>query len=245
MYRETRPSQLSTPDSWADLFGDVRRRPFWRPWRIRRSPEWTLIRRHVPAGARVLDAGCGNGAWVEALASRYDSEGCDYSERMVQQLREGFPERRWTRADIRALPYEEGRFGGIVSWGVIEHDPAGPDAALKEFHRVLAKDGVIVVTVPRDYDVQRRAAQLDGSDGNGVFYQFCMTPQELGTFAEAAGFQVLETGVVRGANAYLAWPLFMRRQSGLRLRLIALAFGWLGVVTKRWAGMVYCVAKKA
>lgn len=243
MYRETRPTDISTPESWAGVFGDVSKRPFWRVWRIRHTPEWKLIERYVPRGARVLDAGCGNGAWVEALFPRYEAEGCDFSEQMIAQLRKGFPDRRWMQSDIRAMSYEDGRFGAIISWGVIEHDPNGPAAALKEFHRVLAKDGVIVVTVPRDYDMQRRAAMLDGSDGNGVFYQFCMTPEELASFVREAGFKVLETGILPYANPFIAWPRFMRRLNGIPLRIVLLAFSFLRFFTKRYAAMIYCVAQ--
>ncbi len=242
MYRETRPTAFDA-DGWADVFGDVRRRPFWQVWRLRRTAEWRLITRYIPFGVRVLDAGCGNGSWVEALSAKYASEGCDYSARMIAQLREGFPNRRWTEADIRTLPYEDGRFGGIVSWGVIEHDAAGPVPALKEFHRALAKDGVIVVTVPRDFDLQRRAAELEGSDGQGVFYELCMSPAELGDFAKEAGFEVLETGILRGANPFLAWPVFSRRQRGIRLGILTTVFGWLRFFTTRYSGMIYCVAK--
>ena len=46
----------------------------------------------LPAGARVLDLGCGNGAKIARLADRFDVAGVDISERQLQLARAAVPE---------------------------------------------------------------------------------------------------------------------------------------------------------
>jgi ubiquinone/menaquinone biosynthesis C-methylase UbiE len=48
------------------------------------------------------------------------------------------------RADVLALPYEDGAFGGVLSWGVLMHVP-DVRKALSELARVTASDGVIIL----------------------------------------------------------------------------------------------------
>ena len=248
MYRETRPrpaETVSVPEFWAEHFGGVRPLSRRRASRLRRTTQWQLIRRYIPDGARLLDAGCGTGDWVVLLSRHYAAEGCDYSHFLVSELQRVYPSTSWTQTDIRSMPYPAARFGGIVSWGVIEHDDAGPDAALREFWRTLAPGGVAIVTVPRDDRVGRRCAAVSGSDGNGAFYQYTMATEELGAFAERAGFKVDETGVLRTANFHLAAPRLAQRLKGLPLRVAVRLFSTIVTpLTGRYAGMIYCVARK-
>ena len=72
MYKDTRPADpgaetASTPEMWAARFAHSTRMNPWRTFRFSRTKEWSLIRRHAPRGASILDAGCGfgdNGVYV-------------------------------------------------------------------------------------------------------------------------------------------------------------------------------------
>jgi SAM-dependent methyltransferase len=102
----------------------------------------------APAGAAILDAGCGTGgnlAWLNGLGRGY---GVDLSPLAV-----GFcAKRRLTRvsrASILALPFGDACFDLVTSFDVIYHlDVADDVAALREFYRVLKPGGRALIRVP-------------------------------------------------------------------------------------------------
>jgi SAM-dependent methyltransferase len=163
MYAEFRPVDVagrtaSTPEAWAANFARSARLNKWRELRLASWREMKLIRRHIPPGARILDAGCGYGEWVTLLRKRgYAAEGLDYSKRLVDRLKIEYPDTPWHLGDIRNPGDGLGMFDAIISWGVIEHDPDGPGAALRQLARILRPRGIGIFTVPRDDEANRAA----------------------------------------------------------------------------------------
>jgi SAM-dependent methyltransferase len=103
------------------------------------------------AGARILDAGCGNGWYAEQLLNRgADVDAIDASSVMVEhartrlaaQLAEKTGEHLSVhRADLmEPLPFGDARFDGIVS-PLVMHYIADWRPTLREFRRVLKNDG--------------------------------------------------------------------------------------------------------
>ncbi|MGE0151478.1 MAG: class I SAM-dependent methyltransferase [Reyranellaceae bacterium] len=106
----------------------------------------------TPGRARtLLDLGCGNG-WLSAqyAALGYAVTGCDVSQDGLRLAAEAFPDVVFRRLsayeDLRPLA-PPGGFAAIVCSEVIEHliDPA---AMLANTRRVLANDGVLILTTP-------------------------------------------------------------------------------------------------
>ena len=194
MYTELRKrgagAALPTPEMWAANFEHARRLNAWKSFRLRLSTEWRLVRRYVRG--RVLDAGCGAGEWVMLLRARgIDAVGLDFSPDIVRRLRGTYPDAQWECGDVRSMPFADGAFDTIISWGIIEHDPAGPQAALREFRRVLSAGGTMILTVPLDSPASRAASKSLFGEGE-EFFQFYMTTEELRREVERAGFHVLE-----------------------------------------------------
>lgn len=252
MYKDTRPAPAgsataSTPDAWADRFADGTRMNAWRRLRFARSKEWALIRRHIPRGGRILDAGCGLGDWVMVLVGRgYRAEGIDYSETIVDNLRQTYPEQNWLVGDIRRMPYPPESFDGVISWGVIEHDEAGPGETLREFRRVLKPGGIAIVTVPVDSEAQRRSADYlhHREAGHQTFFQYFMSQEELGTHLREAGFQVIEEGILPNAIIQLVSPRLSARLHGIAFRVVNLLVSTFLSWIPRYCVMRYAVATR-
>lgn len=114
----------------------------------RRRLAFRLLRRAIgdKEQPRLLDLGCGTGAFDLDLASIGRPVGADMS-----RLALDFAATRGTfdlvQADGSALPFAAGSFDSVVGLDVFEHIE-DDRAALKECARVLRPGGVLVLTVP-------------------------------------------------------------------------------------------------
>lgn len=99
-------------------------------------------------GRTVLDAACGEGYGTALLgaAGAGSVTGVDIDEQTVLHAREAYPH-TFEPADVARLPFGDGEFGLVVSFETLEHVPdAG--AAVAEFRRVLAPDGLLIASTP-------------------------------------------------------------------------------------------------
>lgn len=109
-------------------------------------------------GHAVLDAGCGSGRHLRALAklpglriagvdrSKKDAaDALESLQNMPDALSNDF---RVMSADLNALPFDDGVFDCVICSEVLEHI-ADHEQALSELVRVLKPRGQLVVSVPR------------------------------------------------------------------------------------------------
>lgn len=100
-------------------------------------------------GAIVLDAGCGAGRFAEiALNLGAEVFAFDYSGAADACWKNLGPHPRLHvfQADIYAIPFREGRFDCVYSFGVLQHTP-DPEKALKSLARQLKPGGRLCVDV--------------------------------------------------------------------------------------------------
>jgi SAM-dependent methyltransferase len=104
------------------------------------------------AGAALLDYGCGDGTFLALVRDLFPrAVGAEIDPALVEDARRRFGEAdgpRFIHTDeVPALP--DGGFGVVTCMEVLEHCP--PDAAervIREMRRLVAPDGVVVVSVP-------------------------------------------------------------------------------------------------
>lgn len=175
------------------------------PWALARARE----------AKRVLDVGSAHAepAYLAALLrlGAADLVGVDAAEAEIPGL-------ETVVADVRSLPFEDGRFDVVLCVSTLEHvgrdnrvyglgeerDPDAIDDALVELGRVLRPDGRLVATVPTgEPEDHGWFVQLDPDGWNGRFV--------------AAGFRVLEEEVyAAGGAGWRAVPSF--DPAGVRYR---------------------------
>ena len=101
---------------------------------------WVLGLAGLAPGMRVLDAGCGNGAYLRALADYpVRAAGCDLSAGMLRAVR--YP--ALFCADVAALPLRDGSFDVVLAAHMLYHVP-DRRAAVSELRRVLVPAGVCI-----------------------------------------------------------------------------------------------------
>jgi SAM-dependent methyltransferase len=112
----------------------------------------TAVQGQVPAGASVLDLGCGTGDLARYLArAGLLVTGCDISMEMLQRAARADPAGTvaWAALDPawRILPFADGAFDVIVVSSVLEYVEE-PIVVLRECARVLQSGGTLLCTIP-------------------------------------------------------------------------------------------------
>lgn len=118
-----------------------------RDGRLRASASQVQLVKKYKNGIYLLDIGCGEGFFLfNASRAGYMTKGIELSQDAVEYARREFG------LDVEAKPFEELRFPGdhfdvITLWQVLEHVPY-PLVILKEAHRILKPDGLLVAATP-------------------------------------------------------------------------------------------------
>lgn len=108
------------------------------------------LARHLPApGFALLDAGCGTGGMLAAVAARFPAarlHGLDYAETACALARRKAPA-EVRQGSVHAMPYADAAFDAVVSLDVLDADDVDPPRAVAEFRRVLRPGGLLVLNV--------------------------------------------------------------------------------------------------
>ena len=175
---------------------------------------WRLLDRVVRPDRLFLEGGCGCATWVRYFAARgHKALGIDFAERTVRRLNAKAPYADIRVGDITAFPLADGSVHSYYSGGVVEHFETGPEPALREAHRVLAKDGWFLCSIPDASTLRTRliyplqgqgtaawgcavrkvaGTQSDAPPAGFRFYQYLFGREEFRRRLEATGFEVVE-----------------------------------------------------
>ena len=103
----------------------------------------------IPAGARVLELGCGAGIpMTAALAEDRDVTGVDISARQIELARENVPAATFVHSDMTALEFEPASFDAVVAFYSLTHVPRDEvPPLLGRIREWLRPGGVLVATM--------------------------------------------------------------------------------------------------
>ncbi len=146
---------------------------------------------------RLVDVGCGNGAFLARFASLVPAAkltGLDLSHEMVLRSRERLPDADIVEGDAESMPFPDGVFDAVTCHMSIHHHPH-PERSLREMHRILAKDGIAVIdelTGPAwARKALNRAFQKWPTGDHAVYSR-----REMEQMLEDAGFKDIESRLI-------------------------------------------------
>jgi SAM-dependent methyltransferase len=108
--------------------------------------------RYFMGKAVILHAGCGGGQVEEGIIDPGSVIGLDISGNALSLYKKNHPGSALIRGDIMATGFRNESLDGIYNLGVMEHfSEEEIHRILSEFHRVLKKEGVIILFWPPAY----------------------------------------------------------------------------------------------
>ncbi len=163
-----------------------------------------LTRAGVPADAKLLDVGCGNGFTTAILAEKYGKDniiGIDPSP-LIEQL-QGRTGVRGVRGTLDAVKFEDGQFDAVVIVGNLMLHP-DMAATLAEAHRILKPGGVVVFDFKNIDSASRVVARWLGRvkpsltrknmvERNFVNMRFGLAKRHIPMIAPPSKFTILES----------------------------------------------------
>jgi ubiquinone/menaquinone biosynthesis C-methylase UbiE len=176
-------------------------------------------------GARVVDLGCGSGAFTALLArTGYDCVGLDLSAKLVALGRRKYPAIQFVEGDIERLPFPPLSFDGVLLSGVVHHFP-DPSPCAAEVFRVLRPRGRFVAFDPN----RRNPFMWLYRDPSSPFYspigvtenERPVLAREVAAVFERAGFAVSSHYLSGLSYRYVASP---------RARLLLPAYNFIDAV---------------
>ena len=123
----------------------------------------------LPAGSRILDAGCGEGYTARAVAEGLDAHvvGIDLLAESIERAREKadadpFGRLTFEEMSFVDLAFDDGSFDGVYTMETLVHAPSPADV-LAGYHRVLRPGGTLVMleySMPARGDVSEEDYEL-------------------------------------------------------------------------------------
>jgi ubiquinone/menaquinone biosynthesis C-methylase UbiE len=150
-----------------------------------------LVRRLLPreAGARILDAGCGDGALSAELAAATGARvfGTDLAFPRLRRASERAGPGRFSQASVYDLPYPDGSFSLAVCTDLLEHLDQ-PGRAMQELVRVSSR--WVLVSVPWSIEIEKTLCPHCLRDYYLYGHQHSFGKDGIARLAEAAGARV-------------------------------------------------------
>lgn len=151
----------------------------------------------LPAGARVLDAGAGEGQY-SAYFRKQRYTGVDL----------GVGDSAWNYgaldaiADLKDLPFRDGTFDASLNIVTMEH-LREPKLALREIARVLKPGGVLLVVAPHEWEVHQSPHDYFRYTRHGLAFLFAEAGLRVQTLEPAGGyFRLLARRLLNGLQFF-------------------------------------------
>lgn len=165
------------------------------------------------SGKDVLDIGCWSGGFLTLVSGARSLTGLDVEPGALAVARRNLEGAAFVEASVLDMPFDSGSFDLVTLWAVMEHLPAGSEAAaLEEIHRVLRPGGLLALNVPNANPVAKALDPIFLIKGHRHF-----KPTQIRQMLSASGF-TLGRMSIRGRTAgllcfllFCSWKYLVRR----------------------------------
>lgn len=208
-----------------------------------------LTRVQFPQPGRLLDVGCGNGAFLmRAREAGWSVAGCEPDPKAIAACRaQGLDV---IQGDIFSTAFDRELFDVITVSHVLEH-VIDPRALLKRAHALLRPGGVLWVAIPNTRSLGLRIFRDAWINLHFPFHLCIPSPERLLALIDEAGFESAR-GIRRGVHASFHWsrslPVAQREKvkvpSTIRLSAFRVGDDLLASFTARWAEETVMIARK-
>jgi ubiquinone/menaquinone biosynthesis C-methylase UbiE len=150
----------------------------------------------LPKNGKILDAGCGSGRDVQYfLDEEFDAIGIDASEKLIEAAKKKI-DGEFKIMDISNLDFDENNFDGIWALDSVSYlDEV--NNALKEFNRVLKKEGILFISVREgEGEILFEHEKL----GKKEIKILCFTKKEFEDILKKFGFEILNSYIEEGEH---------------------------------------------
>lgn len=157
---------------------------------------------YKPSG-KILDIGCGSGFFIQLAKKKgYDTYGVELNKEAVEYARKTFS-LNIQNIDLVAANFPDNYFDIITCSQLLEHI-AKPNDLLKEIHRILKDDGILMIEVPNfaGFVVKIWKDKWSGFQPQWHIWQF--KPKTLSTLLEKNKF--ITKKIVCKQNIYTGMP---------------------------------------
>lgn len=139
-------------------------------------------------GARVLDAGCGSGAFSEYLLGMgLDVTGMDVSGGLISLAQAALPAGKFLTGDIFRTGFPDASFDAVFCGAVLHHFPLSLREAFREFRRILVPGGKVYCFEPYAHSLNSflwyKVLSVDRTPGEAA-----LCPKRLEEELKAEGF---------------------------------------------------------
>jgi len=165
---------------------------------------------NLPADARLLDAGCGQGVPVLSSLEAVDGVGIDISRGQLARASENAPAASLAQGDMTRIPVSDEAFDAVTAlWSVI-HIPEGDhQAVFEEFARILDSGGRLLLV---EGTSEWRGANPDWLGGGAEMQWHIAGPDRTREQLRAAGFEIVTERVIGDSlDEEATWTLFEGR----------------------------------
>ncbi len=150
----------------------------------------------------ILDAGCGAGRDTLCfIRDGYNVISIDYSKSMLKEAKKRVLAGHFRYMKMQHLKFKKNTFDGIwASASILHIKKSNAKAVLREFKRVLKKNGILFISVKSG---KGEEIAID-SEGNRRFYAY-YTKSEFLDFLKGSGFLILKSYVYKEKGRNIDW----------------------------------------
>ena len=210
-----------------------------RNYMLKTKIDW--IKTEVNSGKKLLDVGCGVGAFVEKANEKgFDAVGIEPNEKARNLAKENHLE-VYSKLD----ELKEKKFDVITLWHVLEHLHQ-PSKFLKEVNNSLTENGKLFIAVPnfKSYDAKHYKEFWAAFDVPRHLYHF--SKESISILADQNHFEVIKTYPLKFDSYYVSMlsEKYKTGSSGLKWIWQGLISNYKAKKNGEWSSLVFVLQKE-